>query len=239
MARERIRGIGGFGTIDPTRGRTAINLYGTPGTGKTFAAEAIAHRLKKKILKVNYAELESKFVGDTAKNIVEIFRQARAQDAVLFFDESDSILGKRLTQVRHSTDHAVNVSRSVMLLQLDEFEGVTIFATNLARNYDSAFVRRIIAHIFMPLPGDEERRRLWTSHIPAQLPVELTEDDWLLLTQKSEGLSGGDILNAVIYAASRALAQDATHCKVVLEDFLLAVETELKGKTAVEKLGRV
>ena len=122
----------GLAEIDPHGGRTAINLYGPPGTGKTFAAEAIANELGMSIIRANYAEIESKYVGETPKNIKAAFQKAREAGAVLFFDEADSILGKRLSNVRQSTDHAVNVSRSVMLLELDSFDGVTIFATNLA-----------------------------------------------------------------------------------------------------------
>lgn len=85
--------------IDPHRTGTAINLFGPPGTGKTFCAEAIAKHLMKKIIQVNYAEIESKYVGETPKNITAAFQKASEADAVLFFDEADSILGKRLTNV--------------------------------------------------------------------------------------------------------------------------------------------
>ena len=151
----------GLREIDPYGGRTAINLYGPPGTGKSFAAEAIAHELGLGLIRANYAEIESKYVGETAKNIKAAFQKANEMQAVLFFDEADSILGRRLTNITQSTDHAVNVSRSVMLLELDHFSGVTVFATNLASNYDTAFVRRILGHVEMPLPNTEDRARLW------------------------------------------------------------------------------
>lgn len=150
----------GLGKVDLSGGRTAINLYGPPGTGKSVTAEAIANALGKQMIRVNYAELESKFVGETPKNIQQAFQFAKENDAVLFFDEADSILGKRLSNVNQSTDHAVNVSRSVMLLELDSFTGVTLFATNFMANYDTAFVRRIIGHIEMPLPAERGRCRL-------------------------------------------------------------------------------
>src|SRR5258708_6999788 len=102
-------------SLDPYGGRTAINLYGPPGTGKSFCAEAIAAQLKKDIIRVNYAELESKYVGETSKNITAAFASAKAASAVLFFDEADSILGRRLTNVTQSADYSVNISRSVML----------------------------------------------------------------------------------------------------------------------------
>ncbi len=223
----------GLSEIDPHGGRTAINLYGPPGTGKSFAAEAIAHELKMGIIRANYAEIESKFVGETAKNIRAAFQKAREADALLFFDEADSILGQRLTNVRQSTDHAVNVSRSVMLLELDNFSGVTVFATNLASNYDSAFVRRILGHIEMPLPDAATRKRLWQAHIPDRMPVSLSEQDWVQLVDASDGLSGGDILNVVINAASQALQREGPSCQIVFSDFVDAIVASKSAKLAV------
>ncbi len=223
----------GLREVDPHGGRTAINLYGPPGTGKSFCAEAIAHELDMGIIRVNYAELESKFVGETAKNIRAAFAKARTSQALLFFDEADSILGRRLTQVRQSTDHAVNVSRSVMLLELDSFAGVTLFATNLASNYDSAFVRRILGHIEMPLPDAALRARLWRSHIPSRMPIRLSDEEWEALVAESEGLSGGDILNIVINAASSALEREGPSCLIVAGDFLAAIATSRQAMRQV------
>ncbi len=225
----------GLGEVDPHGGRTAINLYGPPGTGKTFAAEAIAHELGLGIIRANYAEIESKFVGETAKNIRAAFQRAKDTGALLFFDEADSILGRRLSNVTQSTDHAVNVSRSVMLLELDHFAGVVVFATNLASNYDTAFVRRIIGHIEMPLPDAAGRRRLWRYHIPARLPVHLSEADWESLVIETDGLAGGDILNSVVFAASLALEREGPGCRITLADFEAAIAA---GRRAREEVGR-
>ncbi|KAA3664832.1 MAG: AAA family ATPase [Chloroflexi bacterium] len=223
----------GLSEIDPYGGRTAINLYGPPGTGKSFAAEAIAHELEKGMIRANYAEIESKYVGETAKNIKAAFQKARESEALLFFDEADSILGRRLTNVRQSTDHAVNVSRSVMLLELDRFSGVTVFATNLASNYDTAFVRRILGHIEMPLPDAELRAQLWRYHIPERMPVRLRDDDWAELVVQSEGLSGGDILNIVVNAAAAALEREGVTCKIVLGDFQAAMAASKQAKNEI------
>lgn len=213
----------GLKDIDPTGGRTAINLYGPPGTGKSFAAEAIASTLKKKIIRVNYAEIESKYVGDTPKNIKLLFSEAKKADAILIFDEADSILGNRLSNVSQSTDHAVNVSKSVMLLELDNFSGITIFTTNFGSNYDSAFVRRIIGHIKFTLPNSENRNKLFRGMIPDKLPVKLSEKDFLSIIDLTEGFSGGDLLNVVIYASSQAVERDGENCKVGINDFVDAI----------------
>ena len=213
----------GLKEVDPNGGRTAINLYGPPGTGKSFAAEAIAYELGMGIICANYAEIESKFVGDTPKNIKAAFQKARENNALLFFDEADSILGKRLVSITQSTDHAVNVSRSVMLLELDRFCGVTVFATNLFSNYDPAFIRRILGHIEMPLPDAQARLRLWRLHIPSRMPVDLQPQDWDCLVSETEGLAGGDLLNIVTYAASMALERAGSACRIGLEDFRAAI----------------
>ncbi len=223
----------GLAQVDPYGGRTAINLYGPPGTGKSFAADAIAAELEMGIIRANYAEIESKFVGETAKNIKAAFRKARETGALLFFDEADSILGRRLTNVAQSTDHAVNVSRSVMLLELDRFDGVAVFATNLASNYDTAFVRRILGHVELPLPDAAQRRRLFGRLIPARLPARLSEADMARLIEESEGLSGGDLLNVVITAASAAIEREGPGCTVTPEDFQAAIVGAHRARAAI------
>lgn len=207
----------GLSEIDPYGMRTVLNLYGPPGTGKTLCAEAIAGHLGKPLLDVNYAELESKFVGETAKNIVAVFEAARAQDAVLFFDEADSLLGKRLTEVRQSSDYGVNQSRSVTLKQLEAHQGVVIFATNMASQYDKAFVRRILAHISMELPDLDCRVRLWERLLVARLPrAEDVRPE--ALAELTEGFSGGELVNVLINAAGEAVTRqgDARRLTVAL-----------------------
>lgn len=221
--------------VDPNGNRIAINLFGPPGTGKTFCAEAIAHHLRRKIITVNYAEIESKYVGETPKNITAAFKKAHETNSVLFFDEADSILGKRLTNVTQSADHGVNVSRSVMLLQLDKFDGIVIFATNLARNYDSAFVRRILTHIEFELPDEESRLKLWRYLLPVEVPVDKDVAlDWL--AKESSELAGGDILNVVIAAASRAVERIEIDRKILLADFLEEIEYVRVSKQRISAL---
>ncbi|HKI03289.1 MAG TPA: ATP-binding protein [Thermoanaerobaculia bacterium] len=224
--------------IDPHRSGMAINLYGPPGTGKTFCAEAVAQHLCKTIIKINYAEIESKYVGETPKNITAAFNRARETGAVLFFDESDSILGKRLTSIAQSADHGVNVSRAVMLTQLDSFSGVVIFATNLVRNYDGAFVRRILAHIEFELPDEPCRRQLWSFLLPAELPCEPDVDpEWL--AQVSEGLSGGDMLNVVVASASRAVSRDGANRRVQRGELIEEIAMVRRAKAAIGTDGEI
>jgi SpoVK/Ycf46/Vps4 family AAA+-type ATPase len=230
--REKLYNEWNLKKIDPNGSRTAINFFGPPGTGKSFAAEAIAHYIGKKIIKVNYAEIESKYVGETPKNIAAAFTKAKESDSILFFDEADSVLGKRLTSVTQSADHGVNVSRSVMLLQLDNFDGVVLFATNLPENFDGAFVRRILAHIEFVLPDLDCRKKLWNYLFPNEVPRHSSiEIKWL--AKESEGLSGGDILNVVKLSAGRAVSRPADECKVLQSDIIDAI---LQVRNAREKV---
>src|SRR6266496_759629 len=151
----------------------AFNFAGPPGTGKTICAEAIAHSLGMKLLVVDYAEVESMWVGETAKNIVGAFRAAADQRAVLFFDEADSIAGRRSTvAVNLPYQREANISVNVLLRELEAFNGVVIFATNLAANFDPAFERRIRAHVRFEMPGVDEREEIWKVQIhPSKTPL--------------------------------------------------------------------
>ncbi|MBR4310787.1 MAG: ATP-binding protein [Akkermansia sp.] len=193
----------GLADVDHGGRCVSVNFYGPPGTGKTMCAMALAHAFGKKIIDVDYAELESKYVGDTGKNIEAAFRFAREHDAVLFFDEADSILGKRMSQVTQATDHAVNTSRAVMLKQLDQYDGIVVFASNLAENFDKAFSRRILSHIEVGLPDAPSRRILWQKFMMPTVPgagaVEVEQ-----LLEASEHMSGGDMKNAFVKACALA-----------------------------------
>lgn len=205
---------------------TSILLSGPPGTGKTVTAEAISNELKKKFLPVNYAHLESKYVGEMNKNIVSIFELAKAKDAVLFFDEADSVLGRRLTSVTQSSDHGVNMSRSVLLTEMEKHAGVVIFSTNLAKNIDEAFRRRIFSYIEFELPGYDERKALWGLYLPSSVPksVEITLD---FCAKHSEGLTGADIQKAAVksmFSLARRFNMSENTAILLIEDIFESIE---------------
>jgi SpoVK/Ycf46/Vps4 family AAA+-type ATPase len=205
----------------------SINLSGPPGTGKTLTAEAFAHSVKKKILVVPYQQLESKYVGETPKNIATAFEFATSNDAVLFFDEADSFLGKRLENVSQSTDTAVNLTRSVMLLQLSAYEGIVIFATNLIYNYDPAFISRIRWKIQIDLPDEQARAKIWQVQIPQKLPLDKSVD-FAQLASQFDGISGRDIKNAVLKAVvSAAKENKPTEQKQVTQSHFIEAITEI------------
>lgn len=188
----------GFSETHKFDNKMIINLYGEPGTGKTMAAHAIAKSLGKKLVLINYGDIESKYVGETPKNIQAAFEFAKANDAILFFDEADAILSRRVTNMTSATDTSVNQTRSVMLTLLNDYNDTVLFATNFISNYDPAFMRRILVHIEFSLPDLDIRKKLFERYIPKKMPHHIDIDE---IAKISDGLSGSDIANAVLLAA--------------------------------------
>lgn len=219
----------GFKNTHKFSKRIGINLYGAPGTGKTMAAHAIAKNLGRKILIVNYADIESKYVGETPKNIRKAFEVAKKTDSILFFDEADAILSKRVTNMTQAVDVSVNQTRSVMLMLMNEFQDFIIFATNFISNFDPAFMRRISIHVKFELPDEECRKKIWQMYIPKELPNNIDVDE---IAKKFEGISGSDISNAMLNSAFKAARLNLNELdkKIVFE----AVENILASKAANE-----
>ncbi|MGI6198870.1 MAG: ATP-binding protein [Candidatus Cloacimonadaceae bacterium] len=197
----------GFEAVDPDGSGLSLNLYGRPGTGKTMTAEAIAGTLELPFLNISLADLESKFMGETSKNIQTIFKTAKEYQAVIFFDEADTLLGKRLATVTQGIDNEVNACRSTLLIELEKFDGVTIFATNFVENYDKAFQSRISYHIHIPMPNEDARRAIWRRFlipsIPYQDDVETIVD---FAAAESDGFSGRDIRTAMRLALPKVFS---------------------------------
>ena len=214
----------------------AFNFAGAPGTGKTICAEAIAHSLGMKLLVVDYAEVESMWVGETPKNIVAAFRAAADQRAVLLFDEADAIAGRRSAAANLPNQREGNITVNVLLRELESFNGVVIFATNLAANFDPAFERRIRTHVRFEMPGVEERERIWHVQIhPNKTP--LAQDvDFRLLAERFT-VSGGDIKNAVLKAAVSAAAETGPDRgkQIHQEHFERAIADVLAAKSVMQQ----
>lgn len=227
---HRVFEMWGFKRTHKFSRRIGINLYGAPGTGKTMAAHAIAKNLERKILVVNYADIESKYVGETPKNIRKAFEAAKNSDSILFFDEADAILSKRVTNMTQAGDVSVNQTRSVMLMLMNEFQDFIIFATNFIENFDPAFMRRISIHVKFTLPDEACRKKLWRMYTPLEVPNNIDFDE---LAKKFDGISGSDISNAVLNAAFKAarLKADGLDKSLVFE----AVENILESKRANDK----
>lgn len=196
--------------------RTALNFHGPTGTGKTLAAHAIASYLNMPILVTSYAQIESKYHGEGPKNVEAIFYAAERDGALLFIDEADSLLSKRLSNVSQGSEQAINSMRSQLLISLGQFSGVVIFATNFVESYDRAFRSRV-RDVFFPLPDEKTRAEIWRRHFPERLP--LSDELSIESLANIEGLTGRDIKHAVIDAALRTARnnQDRVEMKTLLE----------------------
>jgi DNA polymerase III delta prime subunit len=202
------------------RGRGVTALFsGTSGTGKTMAAEIIARDLGINLYRIDLAGLVSKYIGETEKNIKKIFDNAQG-NVLLFFDEADALFGRR-TEIKDSHDRYANLEVNYLLQRLEEHEGPVILATNMRKNLDEAFLRRIHFIIEFPVPSEPLRKILFNKYILPTIPQE--EDIDLFILAKHFEVTGGDIKNAVLQAAFAA-AENGN--KLTMEHLLMALKRE-------------
>lgn len=234
--KELIYNTWGFSEVDSIP-KSILNFYGPPGTGKTMCAHAIADKLGKKLLALNYSEIESKFVGDAPKNLQRAFEIATEEDCVLFFDEADSFLGKRIQNVNQSADQALNSLRSQMLILLEEHSGVVIFATNIVSNFDKAFQSRILKHIKFDLPNEEARIAIIRKMIPSKLPLAgpLADSELKELGEMTEGFSGREMKNAILDTLLAKASEDKENAIFTFLDFKKGFENKKKEMEALKK----
>ena len=171
---------------------------GPPGTGKTLAAQIIANELGIDLYRIDLSTVVSKYVGETEKNLEKIFSEASESNAILFFDEADTIFGKR-SEVKDAQDRYANLEVGYLLQRMESYNGLAILATNLKANLDDAFTRRLQFIINFPFPDQEYREKIWEVLIPPTLPID--EDIDLELLAKRFKLAGGNIRNIIMSAA--------------------------------------
>ncbi|MDD2420955.1 MAG: AAA family ATPase [Heliobacteriaceae bacterium] len=177
---------------------------GPPGTGKTMAAQVIANQLHMEMYKIQLSQVVSKYIGETEKNLRQVFEEAEKANCILFFDETDALFGKR-SEVKDAHDRHANIETAYLLQQIEEYDGVIIMATNLLQNIDNAFMRRINFVVNFPFPDAPTRRVLWAKLLSTGAP--LAEDVNLDFMAKQFKLAGGNIKNIVIHAAFQAASQ--------------------------------
>lgn len=223
----------GFSRLLPYGRGVSMLFTGPPGTGKTMAASVMAKQLQSELYRVDLTRIVSKYIGETEKNLAEVFDRAKLSGAILFFDEADALFGKR-SEVKDSHDKYANMETSYLLQKMEEYDGLTILATNFSQNLDEAFIRRIQYIVKFPFPHVEQREQLWRSVIPKQMPC--TELDYSFLAKTFE-LSGGPIKNIVLTAAYLAASEDGV---VTMRHMIEAAIQEYKktGKLLMkERLG--
>jgi AAA+ superfamily predicted ATPase len=201
--RQRVYGDWGFGRkLGHGLGISAL-FAGPSGTGKTMAAEVIAHELQLDLYKIDLSGVVNKYIGETEKNLAKIFHEAEASNAILFFDEADALFGKR-TKISDAHDRYANIETSYLLQRMEAYEGVVILATNLRENMDEAFTRRIKFIVDFPFPDVASRKLIWQTHFPREAPMN-GDVDFDRLAQQLQ-ITGGNIKNIVLNAAFCAAA---------------------------------
>jgi ATP-dependent 26S proteasome regulatory subunit len=211
-----------------TRGKGINALFcGASGTGKTMAVGIIARDLALDLYKIDLSAVVSKYIGETEKQLSQIFQEARTSNAILFFDEADALFGKR-SEVKDAHDRYANIETAYLLQKMEEYEGIVILATNFRRNMDEAFTRRMHHIIDFPFPDASMRERIWRGLVPADAP--LAGDIQFGFLARQFELSGGNIRNVSLTAAF--LAAEAGG-ELRMEHYIQATARELL------KLGRV
>ncbi|GGC76633.1 ATP-binding protein [Undibacterium terreum] len=203
-------------------------FYGPPGTGKTLTASLIGKAVGADVYRIDLSMVVSKYIGETEKNLANVFDQAQNKNWILFFDEADSLFGKR-TQTSNSNDRHANQEVSYLLQRVEDFPGVVILATNLKANIDQAFSRRFQSEVYFAMPDVEQRKRLWRGLFSN--PERIAGDvDFQKIAEKYE-LAGGALLNVARYAAIRALKNG--RALIVQDDLIVGIGRELikDGKT--------
>ncbi len=196
-------------------------FHGPPGTGKTLTATLIGQAAGTDVYRIDLSMLVSKYIGETEKNLANVFDQAQHRDWILFFDEADALFGKR-TEASTSNDRHANQEIAYLLQRVEDYPGTVILATNLDANIDEAFSRRFQSRVYFPMPDAEQRQRLWRGVLSD--PARLAKDVDLGELAEQHELSGGAIANVVRYAAIAALR--AGRDVIAAEDLLQGIRKE-------------
>ena len=204
---------------------------GAPGTGKTMAAEVIAQDLQLDLYKIDLSQIVSKYIGDTEKNLSQVFDAATNSNAILLFDEADALFGKR-SEVKDSRDRYANMETSYLLQKMEEYEGIAILTTNFRHNLDDAFTRRLRFIIEFSLPTHEERRRMWEHILPINTAI-CQDLDLEFLTDRFE-LTGADIRNIALRAAFLAASdEDQENKAIAMKHIIKAIRLEYQKQNKI------
>jgi hypothetical protein len=209
---------------------------GPPGTGKTMAAEVIARELDLPMYRIDLSQVVNKYIGETEKNLRRLFDAADASDVILFFDEADALFGKR-TEVKDAHDRYANLEISYLLERMERFKGLGVLATNRKQDLDEAFLRRLRFVVDFPLPGEEERRRIWQQMIPPHADARELDFDFLA---RQFPLAGGHI-RSIVFQACLQSAETNGHRRLTMLPVLAAVKSEyekLNRSISTEQFGQ-
>jgi SpoVK/Ycf46/Vps4 family AAA+-type ATPase len=207
-----------------------ILFSGSSGTGKTMAADIIANEFKLDLYQIDLSAIVSKYIGETEKNLSRIFKEASSGNLILFFDEADALFGKR-SEVKDAHDRYANIEIDYLLQKMEDHEGIVILATNLSKNLDEAFLRRLHFSLEFPFPDENQRLLIWKKIFPPETPIE-ADIEFSFLAERFS-LSGGNIKNVAMTAAFYAAEDESA---VRMPHIILALKRELQkmGKLCVK-----
>ena len=202
-------------------------FYGPPGTGKTMTASLLGKSSTLEVYRIDLSKIVSKYIGETEKNLANIFDQAENKNWILFFDEADAIFGKR-TSTNDSKDRYANQEISYLLQRIEDFPGVLILATNLKTNMDEAFARRFQSMIYFPIPNPSLRLQLW-KNVFENFEIEEKVEFWQI--SKKYEITGGAMINVLRYCSLQAVSRNER--KLIKDDLLEGIKREFRkeGKT--------
>jgi AAA+ superfamily predicted ATPase len=213
-------------------GKGVLALFAGPsGTGKTMAAEILARELGLDVYKIDLSAVVNKYIGETEKNLEKLFTEAQDSDAILFFDEADALFGKR-SGVSDAHDRYANIETAYLLQRTEEYNGLVILASNLPKNMDEAFVRRLHFTVTFPVPEEAERLEIWRRTFPAEAPQAADLDLPFLARQLK--ITGGNIRNIILAAAFLAAEEGGP---IAMRHLVLAARYEFQkmGKMVLER----
>ena len=208
----------------------SVLFYGASGTGKTMAAEVLSHALNMPLYRIDLSQVVNKYIGETEKNLNDIFNATEGSDCILFFDQADALFGKR-TDVKDTRERYANVEVSYLLQRLESYKGIAILATNRRQDIDTAFIRRFYSVIEFPVPDQKERQQIWEQVFHE---LDSSELDMAYLAKQFK-LTGGHIRNIALNTCMSTMfdGQTDSPVKVTMENTLRAIKQEL-GKMDIQ-----
>ena len=204
-------------------------FWGPPGTGKSLTASVIGNQLGIDVYRVDLSRLVSKYIGETEKNLERVFQRFDGKNCILFFDEADSLFGKR-SQVKDAKDRYANQEISYLLQRVEAFSGLVILASNLKENMDDAFKRRVLSWTYFPRPEFDERLKLWNIHLPQSFSFE--SEEMILEIAERYALTGAYIANVVKLSCLRALGNES---KVLTKEIIEPYIVDIYNREGVNK----
>lgn len=198
-------------------------FHGPPGTGKTLTAMLLGKNTGRDVYRIDLSMVVSKYIGETEKNLSQLFDRARSKDWILFFDEADALFGKR-TSVRDAHDKYANQEVAYLLQKIESHDGLVILASNFKSNIDEAFIRRFQSVIYFPPPTPAERFLLWKKTLPARSGLKLPTDDDLMAISRKYEITGAGIVNVVQFCSLHCLANNKR--VITIEQIQTGIERE-------------